>query len=314
MKRALPLLSFALVLAACGPSTPQSSVPTSSIATPDIATPDTAVNQPLVTDPGMTQDLASLATEPYNITLNFAPGSAPAVVTAMRTAARRWEGVVTQGLPSLRGNIAAGSCGDNPAFNGTIDDVLVFTGSINIDGPGGVLAQSGPCSIRSSGGLTTYSTLVFDSADVAGFGPQLATIATHELGHTLGIGTLWSRKGLVRGIGGSNPTYTGSNGLREWRSLGGTGNVPVENTGGAGTAGGHWRETTFDNELMTGFLKNAPVTPLSRLTIGSLQDMGYAVNYGAADAYSLPGALNTQTVADPIDLNIQMIEPKFEVK
>ena len=28
-------------------------------------------------------------------------------------------------------------------------------------------------------------------------------------------------------------------------------NVPVENVGGAGTAGAHWRETTFGNELMT---------------------------------------------------------------
>jgi hypothetical protein len=69
--------------------------------------------------------------------------------------------------------------------------------------------------------------------------------------------------------------------------LGGTGNVPVENTGGLGTRNGHWRETTFGNELMTGFL-NSGKNPLSRLTIASLRDLGYIVNLSVADPYKRP--------------------------
>jgi hypothetical protein len=45
----------------------------------------------------------------------------------------------------------------------------------------------------------------------------------------------------------------------------------------------------MSTELMTGFISGSN-TPLSRITIGSLMDIGYQVNFGAADAYLLPGA------------------------
>lgn len=41
---------------------------------------------------------------------------------------------------------------------------------------------------------------------------------------------------------------------------------------------------------MTGFL-NPALNPISRLTIASLEDLGYVVNYAAADPYVLPTAL-----------------------
>ncbi len=63
--------------------------------------------------------------------------------------------------------------------------------------------------------------------------------------------------------------------------------VPVANRGRAGTFGGHWRESVFGNELMTGFLDGG-VNPLSRMTIASLEDLGYSVNYDAADPFELP--------------------------
>ena len=57
--------------------------------------------------------------------------------------------------------------------------------------------------------------------------------------------------------------------------------VPIANTGGSGTREGHWREVTFGNELMTGFV-GAAGNPLSRLTIACLEDMGYEVNPSVA--------------------------------
>ena len=41
---------------------------------------------------------------------------------------------------------------------------------------------------------------------------------------------------------------------------------------------------------MTGFLGAAP-NPVSRLTIAAMQDMGYQVNFGAADTFGLPSPL-----------------------
>jgi hypothetical protein len=63
--------------------------------------------------------------------------------------------------------------------------------------------------------------------------------------------------------------------------------VPVANTGGPGTFGGHWREAIFGNELMTGYVDDHR-DPLSTLTVAAFDDMGYTVNYSAAEAYQLP--------------------------
>lgn len=225
--------------------------------------------------------------EIYSITLRFVGNPPTSVRNALNAAATRWQQVITQGVPAVNISIRANSCGSNPAFSGAVDDIVVFGGVANIDGRGGILAQSGPCFIRTPSGFPIAGTLIFDSADVSAFSSQLNAIATHEIGHSLGIGTLWQYKNLLQGGSTNNPTFSGANAIREWRTLGGSGNVPVENTGGAGTRNGHWRETTFGNELMTGFL-NSGFNPLSRLTIASLRDLGYVVNLSVADPYRRP--------------------------
>ncbi|MHA0036271.1 leishmanolysin-related zinc metalloendopeptidase [Deinococcus sp. PESE-13] len=305
-------LGLSLLLASCGAGSNQTAVTDAAAsARPEQAGTVNVTDLPV--DPYVkTAPVQSQATEPYNITLKFAPGSDPSVVSAMQAAANRWQSVITQGQPDATASIPAGACGSNAAFSGTIDDILVFTGNTSIDGPGGVLAQSGPCSVRTSTGLTTYSTLVFDTADLGQFSGQLADIAVHELGHSLGIGSLWSRFRIVSGTGTSNPVYTGTNGVREYRAAGGTlSSVPVENQGGQGTAGSHWRETTFKTELMTGYLNSGVVNPLSRMSVGSLQDMGYAVNYAAADAYRVPSAAALSAEKLELGGHEQIIEPKY---
>jgi hypothetical protein len=110
----------------------------------------------------------------------------------------------------------------------------------------------------------------------------------HEMGHILGIGTLWEDLGLLSGAGTSNPIFTGANATAQYNQIFGTSarGVPVEATGGAGTADSHWRETVLTNELMTGWAGPGTNLPLSRITIGSLADLGYTVNYAAADSFT----------------------------
>ena len=62
--------------------------------------------------------------------------------------------------------------------------------------------------------------------------------------------------------------------------------MPIENMGGRGTALSHWREATLKNELMTGFL-NLGENPLSRITAGSMKDLGYG-SASVGEAYDLP--------------------------
>jgi hypothetical protein len=116
----------------------------------------------------------------------------------------------------------------------------------------------------------------------------LYSVVLHEMGHILGIGTLWEDFGLLSGAGTSNPIFTGANATAQYNQIYGTTarGVPVEAGGGSGTADSHWRETVFTNELMTGWAGPGSNLPLSRVTVGSLADIGYTVNYAAADAYT----------------------------
>ena len=64
--------------------------------------------------------------------------------------------------------------------------------------------------------------------------------------------------------------------------------VPIEQDGGDGTAFAHWDDATFGNELMTGTLDFTSTNPLSVITVGAFDDMGYDVDYSAAQPYTPP--------------------------
>ena len=49
--------------------------------------------------------------------------------------------------------------------------------------------------------------------------------------------------------------------------------VPIETDGGPGTAGGHWDDELFEDELMTGFISDTNY--VSSMTIANLEDIGY---------------------------------------
>jgi Leishmanolysin len=76
----------------------------------------------------------------------------------------------------------------------------------------------------------------------------------------------------------------GGNATREFSAIPGCSSVPVEKDFGEGTACGHWDEDCMGDELMTGFIGRSP-TPLSRITVATLQDVGYQVNYDKADPF-----------------------------
>lgn len=210
--------------------------------------------------------------ERFNIELEYSDLE-PQYRDTFETAKRRWESAIVGDLPTIS---VAGR---------TIDDVLIYASGVHIDGPGGILGQAGPNYIRSNG-LPITGVMQFDLHDLEEMYTEgsLADVIVHEMGHVLGLGTLWQR--LVRGLNTDDPVFVGENAMREYGSLikRPPTPVPVENTGGPGTRGGHWRESVFDHELMTGWLDRG-TNPLSRMTLGALADLGYAVNFDAADEY-----------------------------
>jgi len=231
----------------------------------------------------------------YNIDLEFLTPMTPSQTAAFTSAAARWSSIIVGDLPSDRVVAAPGDCFDNsPAQDEVVDDILIFATVDSIDGPGGILGGASPCWIRDVGSLTLVGGMVFDSADLAtleSLGILQAAIL-HEMGHVLGIGTLWDyvTPSLLVNGGTANPYFNGANGVFRF-GLDGGGSypgtpVPVENQGGPGTADSHWRESVMGAELMTGYV-SLTGNPLSTITIGSLADMAYTVSYANADPYTV---------------------------
>jgi hypothetical protein len=239
----------------------------------------------------------------YNVQVVFLSSMTPADSAAFLQAAARWSSIVVASFPGILVQGAAGDCGDNsPAFSQTITSVMIFATVDSIDGPGAILGGAGVCWYRIPAPSTTLvGFMQFDEADLPFLQANglLNTVILHEMGHVLGIGTLWTYPWqnptlLMDAVADSGasalPYFVGSTAIAQFNADGGgpfPGNkVPVENTGGAGTADGHWRETVMGNELMTGFVSLGS-NPLSTITIGSLADIGYTVNYTTADAYTV---------------------------
>lgn len=116
---------------------------------------------------------------------------------------------------------------------------------------------------------------------------RLRTVLLHEFGHLLGFGLLWRKLGLLELVGGV-PMYTGSNALNAYRRLAGASvaGIPVEPHEASGIRMSHWSEAVFDSELMTSDPDKGR-TPLSGVSIASFEDLGYKVNYAAAEDFVL---------------------------
>jgi hypothetical protein len=233
--------------------------------------------------------------ESYDIELRFQGSPTAEQQGFFNDAAARWESIVVRGVPSATVNVDLDGCGagtNQPIFQ-VVDDLVIDAIVTPIDGVGGILGQAGPCSIATVDDLPRFGVMKFDSADVANLVAQgrFDETVTHEMAHVVGLGSLWGA--LYQDLLGGDPAdprFEGLHAIAEWNVLGRTDTVPVEAGGGAGTARSHWRESTFDTELMTGFL-DVGANPLSRLSIASLADMGFQVDLDQADPYSLPGSL-----------------------
>lgn len=241
----------------------------------------------------------------FSIVLQFAPGFPDKFKPAFQAAAARWQSIIVADIPDTAQTFTPSSfCGLGQQTINGVDDLAIWVNTIkyNANNPD-LLGQAGPCYSRSITRLTTVGEMEFVDTQMDGLlaANQLTDTVMHEMGHILGLGTHWQVLGLTANTLGGNfcgtdPQYVGANAIREYRALGGAGNIKLENLYGPGTCEGHWKESVFGTELMTGFLNGNVANPLSRMTLASMQDLGYNIDLSKADSYSIP-AVGTASVS-----------------
>jgi len=154
--------------------------------------------------------------------------------------------------------------------------------------------------------------MVFDIEDFLSpeFAPLAEAIILHEMAHVLGIGVLQEPTGVLPFPDSYDITSCLRTGDGRYNSLDGFATAaylcsggyiptalpssftrarvpPLETDFGPGTRCGHWDESTLATELMTGFISPG-LNPLSIVTIGGFEDLGYVVEYDTADPYTVP--------------------------
>jgi hypothetical protein len=265
----------------------------------------------------------------YQLSTSFAVGAAPArkldiqlqydassqgldAVTkaTIESAAQYWEDVLSGGGSLVPGGVLP--------ITIRLEDLNLKTGGAD----NFTLAFSGPSAVSDGkqlllrSGSATINRRRLSSLDQG----SLRTLMIHEFSHALGVGTLWEplsfrlSDGSIRTIGpkgDSSSLISRSSNLYRADSYAGW--AYGELLRDAGRAGSivqtavpiepgifaHWDESIFQSELLTPIANGNQA--LSTLTLAGLRDLGWNVNFGAAQAYQLPASASAPTVA--IDFN-----------
>ncbi|MBY5933691.1 hypothetical protein KUV51_11825 [Tateyamaria omphalii] len=189
-----------------------------------------------------------------------------------------------------------------------VDDIAITATLETNDGVGGTLGSAGPRELRDDGTLLpSTGAMTFDIADAGNLLSEgnWDAVVVHEMLHALGYGTLWGLLGLTTGsIAGGDLRFIGPNALSVYETEfpdvaagdpGSNAGIPIETDFGPGTAGGHWDEALFENELMTGFIDDGAF--LSVMSIASLEDLGYDTVF---DNPGDPNDLSAPIPPDPV--------------
>ncbi|WP_420616114.1 leucine-rich repeat protein [Candidatus Palauibacter sp.] len=279
-----------------------------------VATGSTTVTLTATDPPGATAELSfpvtvrEAAARPFDIDVIQLDALTDSQAEAFADAVDFWSAILADTeLPDVPlGQDVAPGCWDITTDQriGTVDDLVMVASVREIDGVDGVLARAGPCVVRDASRLPAVGALELDAADLArleeeGNLKDVEEVILHEIGHVLGIGTVWVDHGLLRNPSrhnsGADAHFTGPLAIAAFDERGGASyddgeKVPVENTSAPAAADSHWRESVLGHELLTPFQAAGERDLLSLITVQSLADIGYSVKVGLAELYRVPGS------------------------
>jgi hypothetical protein len=249
------------------------------------------------------RNLGTIDNERFNINFGYGTSLTKAQKQGFIDARSKWSSIITKdSAASACLKAGATLCGYRFAKATCIDDLFIGVRIKKMDGVGKIAGSAGPCAVDDTGkvrmGLMTFD--VEDANNLIKNGAWESTIL-HEMGHVLGLGTLWEYEQLITSRVLPPPfLYQGENGNAGLSEIvGSDSKIIIEDLGGVGTARAHWKELVYDGELMTGYLEpKGKKMPLSLMTVRALQDLGYVVDVTKADPYTKPGRRLRGTDAD----------------
>jgi hypothetical protein len=217
----------------------------------------------------------------FQITLTYDnPGLSVAQKSVFQRAVQKLQSVIVGDLPDVL------------IGNRTIDDmeIRVFVETMDADLNGYAMATAWR---PGAAGLAYQGEIHINSAKIGN--PGIYYTIIHEMLHVLGFASdFFSATKTISGLGTAAPLFTGTNAVREYRSLFGQASasgVPLyEDPSAIGSYASHWSTNVFGTEIMSvGWnTTSTGARPFSRITVGVLQDIGFRVNYSAADLYAPP--------------------------
>ena len=239
------------------------------------------------------------------MTRNVRAGEQDAVIqfdSLVEAAARRWEQVIVGDLsdynpgdfPGIT-DLFDGSFEGVGPVNEVVDDILIGYEFTTVDGPNQVLGFARPTFAVSRNGspapLPFAGAMTFDIDDFQNSNDeeQLLTIIIHEMGHALGIGSLWSSR-CGEDCSEQNQDYECTFAQEQFQEIFGTDQtlqMSLDETASGDVACGHWKEDQFEDlwweDVMTPGYSPGKEIILSTITVGAMADFGYTVNYAGAD-------------------------------
>lgn len=211
----------------------------------------------------------------------------------VQAAVDKWTSALKKNLGEFRLNSAANDCfAGAPDLNESHHNPLLFISVADVDGPGGLLAYTQICAMSARDTLPVLSHIRIDRGDIARLEERgvLPGVVLHELGHVLGfVPASYVPKKLADG-GSADPHISGPAARAKFAEHGAWyrgATVPLEDSGGDGPNDPHWRFMVFGDEVMSSSIIDGYRSPLSVITLGLFEDLGYEVDYSVADSYEV---------------------------
>ena len=222
----------------------------------------------------------------FDIDLRWIGDVPRSVQRSVRSAARRWQRIVTGELPDVHTTIPAEQCLNDEDVDASIDDVMVFVAFRNTGEANPIASATSCVHDDDTRGMARRPIVGWirvnadASDDWSSVTDLFDAIMAHELGHVLGFTEdVLDASGYLRKSPATH--FAGPKAVEAFEEQCGTSYdgdpVPMENDAA------HWLDSALSGEIMGPNIGAG--SPISKITVQTLADLGYEVDENKAEPF-----------------------------